>query len=333
MSSYRRFISYMHQYTNGKKGSSCGFVKIELKNNICTTLFQLKNLPSTAPLTLAFFLPNKNHMTFVPIWSGTCPNGTFTKRFSLDSLHLSNTNYSFRQCSGIILSKNEEIICASCWDENQKVPKQFITSTSFDNDKPASNTNDCLSSTDQLPQKTHKETQQETQPKMQPKIQPKTQSKAQPKMQPQIQPQIQPKTPSNISASDDTYDTDSSVSKTPSFEKQWSNMQKNYPPLDPFEEGGIVEGIKISPSDLPILDCLPVDLGANRFLLHGYKNYKHLLLGRMEGQNRYILGIPGIYDSQEQFMAKAFGFPCFKPIRSCMKPNGQFGYWFRCIRS
>lgn len=337
MSSYRRFISYMHQYTNGKKGSSCGFVKVELKNNICTTLFQLKNLPSTAPLTLAFFLPNKNHMTFVPIWSGTCPNGTFTKRFSLDSLHLFNTNYSFRQCSGIILSKNEEIICASCWDENQKVPKQFITSTSFDNDKPASNTNDCLSSTDQLPQKTHKETQQETQPKTQPKIQPKmqpkTQSKAQPKMQPQIPPQIQPKTPSNISASDDTYDTDSSVSKTPSFEKQWSNMQKNYPPLDPFEEGGIVEGIKISPSDLPILDCLPVDLGANRFLLHGYKNYKHLLLGRMEGQNRYILGIPGIYDSQEQFMAKAFGFPCFKPIRSCMKPNGQFGYWFRCIRS
>lgn len=329
MSSYRRFISYMHQYTNGKKGSSCGFVKVELKNNICTTLFQLKNLPSTAPLTLAFFLPNKNHMTFVPIWSGTCPNGTFTKRFSLDSLHLFNTNYSFRQCSGIILSKNEEIICASCWDENQKVPKQFITSTSFDNDKPASNTNDCLSSTDQLPQKTHKETQQETQPKTQPKIQPKTQSKAQPKMQPQIQ----PKTPSNISASDDTYDTDSSVSKTPSFEKQWSNMQKNYPPLDPFEEGGIVEGIKISPSDLPILDCLPVDLGANRFLLHGYKNYKHLLLGRMEGQNRYILGIPGIYDSQEQFMAKAFGFPCFKPIRSCLKPNGQFGYWFRCIRS
>lgn len=276
MPSYHRFISYMHQYKNGKKGAGCGFVKVEQKNSTCSFLFQLKQLPSSEPFTLAFFLTDKDSVTFLPIWSGSCPNGIFSKRFTTDSLHLFNTNYAFRQCQGIILSINEEILCGCLWKEQAKIPTRFLLS-------------------DTTPQ--------------------------------------EPIHKPNTTPSSDAPPKELPPPTAIPFEELWEQMQEKYPPLDPFEEGGIVEGIKISPADLPVLEFLPLDLSANRFLLHGYKTYKHLLLGRMEGQKRYILGIPGIFDSQEEFMAKMFGFPCFKPIRSCKKPIGQFGYWFRCIRA
>lgn len=115
------------------------------------------------------------------------------------------------------------------------------------------------------------------------------------------------------------------------FEEMWAYMQQEYPRLEPFEDGGIVEGIKIAPSDIPYLQERNWSLGNNRFLLHGYKSYHHLLLGRVEGQRCYVLGVPGVFDQQEQFMAKMFGFPQFKPIRQCRNRIGQFGYWFRCI--
>lgn len=119
--------------------------------------------------------------------------------------------------------------------------------------------------------------------------------------------------------------------KQPPFRELWEHMQKEYMRLEPFEDGGVVEGIKIAPSDIPYLQERNWNLGNNKFLLHGYKNYRHLLLGRLEGQNCYVLGVPGIYDQQEQFMAKMFGFPKFKPVRECKRRMGQFGYWLRCI--
>ena len=124
----------------------------------------------------------------------------------------------------------------------------------------------------------------------------------------------------------------SKCSKPKCFEEIWTHLQKTCMPLEPFEDGGIVEGIKIAPSDIPYLQEQNWNLGSNRFLLHGYKNYRHLLLGRLEGQKRYVLGVPGVYDQQEQFMAKMFGFPQFKPIRQCRCRVGQFGYWLRSIR-
>lgn len=352
MSSYRRFISYMHQYPNGKKGINCGFVKIEVKNNLCSLWFQLKKIPTSDTISLSFFIRETDTVSLVPIWQGACPTGVFNQSFSTDSLHLFQTNYSFHQCAGIVLSQNHRLICGSCWDKVGTVPAGLLnakvdippkaaakestpaiqetapcmnvppksdkiaspivssdanTSATFNNTPPSESSKNSASKTDEAPS-------------------PSVSSS-----------DIKPET--NDESSSDTYSNTSSdrnkeeQEKAPTFQELWNSMQKKFPPLDPFEEGGIVEGIKISPSDLPYLPFLPFDLGANRFLLHGYKNYKHLLLGRMEGQNRYILGIPGIFDSQEQFMAKMFGFPCFKPIRPCIKPVGQFGYWFRCIHS
>ena len=36
MAGYRRFIAYVYEYRKGKKENNCGFIKVEVRNSICT---------------------------------------------------------------------------------------------------------------------------------------------------------------------------------------------------------------------------------------------------------------------------------------------------------
>ena len=36
MAGYRRFIAYVYDYESGKKGSNCGFIKVEVKDQQCS---------------------------------------------------------------------------------------------------------------------------------------------------------------------------------------------------------------------------------------------------------------------------------------------------------
>ena len=68
-------------------------------------------------------------------------------------------------------------------------------------------------------------------------------------------------------------------------------------------------------------------LGNNSFLLHGFFNYRYLVIGKIEEdtQNRWFLGVPGIYQNQERVMAIIFGFPEFMPEQV----ENRFGCWYR----
>ena len=35
LAEYRRFVAYVYEYQKEKKGSNCGFVKIEVRGEIC----------------------------------------------------------------------------------------------------------------------------------------------------------------------------------------------------------------------------------------------------------------------------------------------------------
>lgn len=75
--------------------------------------------------------------------------------------------------------------------------------------------------------------------------------------------------------------------------------------------------------------------GNNSFLLHGYYNYRHLILARLSdsgGKTRYLLGVPGHYFSNEKYMASMFGFPHFVLAKKQPDEGGRFGYWYTDIR-
>ena len=106
----------------------------------------------------------------------------------------------------------------------------------------------------------------------------------------------------------------------------WEQFLKNHPASMPFSEKNIT-CIKIELKDLRELPRKYWYLGNNSFLLHGFFNYRYLVIGKIEEdtQNRWFLGVPGIYQNQERVMAIIFGFPEFMPEQV----ENRFGCWYR----
>lgn len=67
----------------------------------------------------------------------------------------------------------------------------------------------------------------------------------------------------------------------------------------------------------------------NSFLLHGYYNYRHILVGpRLEfSKDTMRIGVPGNYYEREEVVAKMFGFLQFVPAKG-EKKTGAFGYYY-----
>ena len=115
----------------------------------------------------------------------------------------------------------------------------------------------------------------------------------------------------------------------PSLEQRWGQLLQRYPSIQPFGDDEVIECIRICPDDIKYLRQNHWNLGKNSFLLHGYYNYRHLLMGRLK-KGGYILGIPGVFDNQERYMANMFGFTLFKKAdRERRRPG--FGYWCRLV--
>ncbi|MGI6069575.1 MAG: hypothetical protein ACOYBE_04020 [Blautia sp.] len=104
----------------------------------------------------------------------------------------------------------------------------------------------------------------------------------------------------------------------------------------PFEDGEIIECRKIEPQEFRFFQRRDWPLKNNRFLLHGFYQFGYLLIGKLRSTNQYILGVPGVYDQQERFMANMFGFPHFKTSRLpefSRVAGGKGGFWYRLINT
>lgn len=116
----------------------------------------------------------------------------------------------------------------------------------------------------------------------------------------------------------------------------WETFRKRCPKIQAFDCRGGCEILTIKPQDIGLLPRETWTYGNNSFLLHGYYNYRYLILAKVEdgntGASRYLLGVPGNYYSNEKYMASMFGFPHFVLAKRQSAPGGRFGYWYADIR-
>ena len=115
----------------------------------------------------------------------------------------------------------------------------------------------------------------------------------------------------------------------------WRQMQRRYPKVLAFDYANGCEILTIKPQDIGMLPRENWVYGNNSFLLHGYYNYRHLILAKLEnpgGEPRYLLGVPGHYYSNEKNLASMFGFPNFVLARKQPEQDGRFGYWYTDLR-
>ena len=107
---------------------------------------------------------------------------------------------------------------------------------------------------------------------------------------------------------------------------KWEQLSSIYPHIHPFRDAR--EFLSVGPEDFVVLRERCYQMTHNSFLLHGYYNYRHLLLLRQEtaGQAKYYIGVPGNFYEREKQVARMFGFESFEGVREPAW-EGDFGYY------
>lgn len=110
-----------------------------------------------------------------------------------------------------------------------------------------------------------------------------------------------------------------------------SHIMSLFPKMYPFELETMGECVRL---DLKDLGCLPVkcwSLAGNPFLLHGYYCYRHIIFTK-QPQSGYCVGVPGIYNRENQEWAEQCGMKQFQPLSEVAQLQGAFGYWLNPLK-
>lgn len=111
----------------------------------------------------------------------------------------------------------------------------------------------------------------------------------------------------------------------PLKEDKWEQILDTYEQIHPYGDERLY--VKLEPKDFVILQAKYQHLVNNSFLLHGFYNYRYVILGKEED---FYLGVPGVFYEREKMVALMFGFEAFE----CPGGNvraGTFGYYLRKV--
>ncbi|MBE5852694.1 MAG: hypothetical protein E7299_07075 [Lachnospiraceae bacterium] len=110
---------------------------------------------------------------------------------------------------------------------------------------------------------------------------------------------------------------------------KWQEWKEVFPIIHPIDDR---ECLKVSPKELEILPEKEKVLMYNSFLLHGYYNYRHLILWKEDALQglQVCLGVPGVFHEREKVLAKMFGFDYFCCQNKAPR-SGSFGYYYRYV--
>ena len=181
-----------------------------------------------------------------------------------------------------------------------------------------------LKTDSEIESKSELKTDSEIESKSELKTDAEMESKSELKIDSEIEPQIK------IEAETEPEAT----SVVDNFEKMWINAMKKNPSVDNIFNTAFYEGCRISTTDLAQFGEEASVLKSNQFLLKGYGRYHHILAGKVRyaGEERYCIGVPGIYENREKYMAEIYQFPVFLSLTENRMKTGSFGYWLYLLR-
>lgn len=114
---------------------------------------------------------------------------------------------------------------------------------------------------------------------------------------------------------------------------KWKQIMEQYKKIHPF--GDERECVAVELKDLALLAPQLHKLTNNSFLLHGFYNYRHLILAKKCGfanpdERTIYLGVPGVYYEREKQVAIMFGFQGFECVGQV--EVGKFGYYMKEVQ-
>lgn len=296
MSEYRRFVAYVYEYPEGKKGDGKGFIKVEVRDGICRMQFRLSGIYSQETLPCKIYGYVKEGEEYQGILLGTCDLAGDIIAFSLElsADNVSESNFSIDNFKGIVfLTDTDNVKYGTGWDENP-VPFDKI--------------------------KFEKEQSEEEQPE--------EESKEKPEIEMQEQEEQFPPTPDILQ--DVGEETEELEEKTEELEEK----VEFYCPFKDggFEECqkiGILDYDKLNPCDQGLLNNNFLRYGWRRYkhVLIGRDTKRNgYILGvpgmydRQEALMAGMFGFPYFKEAKPE-----------KTELSAQEVQGHFGYWYRLI--
>ena len=295
MSEFQKFVSYIHLYEENRKIRNLGFAKIEKRGGQCKIEIHMKGTGYTGiSCPVYLFVRRDDRMVGISLGKMQIMSGSGAGRFLLDGDNINQSGYGLKDIGGFLIFVSEKVMFASQWDDQEMIREQFVLLEEMQPSEP-------------------EEAEQEESAPEPPTVKATEAAAMRQRVVTPITPHLEKE-------------------EVP-WEQKWPLILENYPVLTPFEGEEDILCIRMELKDLRLLPKHYWYLGNNSFLLHGFFNYRYLVLGmqQQEEQVQWFLGIPGVFQSQEKVMASIFGFPEYKSEKAVRQKTGQFGYWYRYL--
>lgn len=336
MTEYKRFVSYIYAYDKGIKNKNVGFAKVEARNGQCKLSINVKGAFSGSGRDQEVYLFHREGEDLLGTYMGSfqIKNGIGEFRESTDTENIKNSGLSLDEMNGILIRNTEDAghVYASGWDDQPILVERFLTSRA---ERVMEETAAAAELIPEIVPEPVVEIIREVKPEITEAI---TETVTEPV------PEV--KQESLAPAAEQVISEENQPVREPTVEIQdlelkqakgrekislWDRLENTFPKVVAFEDEPDIICLKIDLKDLEYLPRENWILGNNSFLLHGFYNFRYLLLAKM-AEGKYMLGVPGMFHNNERFMAAMFGFDHFKPVKEYKQLTGHFGYWYQWIK-
>ena len=330
MSEYKRIVSYIYRYKNGEKLHNAGFARMECRQGVMRLTIQVQDKTNDREGVYEVFLYDTSGEQGIRIYLGSMnyQNHLMEFRCSSNENNIMESGTSLEHLGGIVLYYNNEIAYVTQWDDEPLNVDKLAEKTSY---KEVMNKKDPESEkiVDENPKNVDKvEIKQEKDVKVSDKS--------------TFMNEINTFLNENVDKFSSNEDnTNEILAQACRLSQQAQPKEEQLPQgipyllkyrskLPDFSNHEVVQCVKIMPEDIGFMNRRNWEYGNNSFVMHGYYNYRYLLLGVMpfqDGKKQYVLGVPGIFSNKDRYLANIFRFTEFIPLRTGQQKTGEFGYW------
>lgn len=337
MAGMKRFVTYIYAYEEEKKGSNVGFARIEIRGQDARIEIHLRGVYAASAACRVYLFQREaaggkeaTGVTGVLVGEMKLANGSGDGAVVLKGGRVGASPYGITEMEGLFFVIGEERILMSRWREGAPFKVGLSGFREWQPEEPKEKTAEKGAAAETAAQKEVREAAA-------------AQSEQNSQTAAQGMAQDVPSGSGMETAAAGEETEAIHVTELPmrnlfpkyDWNAVWEELCREHKPAALFEEWD-TQCIQLELKDLRSLPKKYWYLGNNSFLLHGFFNYRYLVLGRT-AEERWFLGVPGVYQRQERVMAAIFGFPEFFAAgpggerREGREPVNHFGCWVRYI--
>ena len=127
MQTYRRFVSYVYQYENGKKAGNRGFIKVEARGNTCSMQISLKGICKDENASCTVYGFKREDGLLKGSRLAECPvrMGVVQEQLVFARNEMGEAKYGLQELSGVIFQGDDQTMYGTQWDDDPMKMENF----------------------------------------------------------------------------------------------------------------------------------------------------------------------------------------------------------------